>query len=799
MRRPLVIVAILYVSGLLLAEIVTPSLPALISCAFAFGVLALFWERGRPWLLVPAIILTGWANLTSRTAILSPHDLRSILPIEPSDVAVRGTLMETPGVRMFIRDNEESFRTLAVIEVKGLRRGTNWIPATGRVMTVTPGSLAGAAYAGTPVEVQGVIASPSSPVAPGLFDYRTHLARQGIYFQLKAGSTNAWHALERASPPLADRFLAWAQRTLARGLPEKDEPLRLLFAMTLGWKSALTSEVYEPFMKSGTMHIFAISGLHIALIAGLLVAVLRVLRIPRHWCGVLVIPLIWFYTAATGWQPSAIRSVIMMTVIVGGWSLGRPSDLLNSLAAAGLIILVWQPQQLFQASFQLSFFVVLSIALLTPPLQRFSDRLLNHDPLLPREALPRWRRWLATPLRWLALSLTTSLAAWLGSLPLTAHYFHIFSPVTLLANLAIVPLAGAALASNLGSLLCADWLPWIGECFNHSAWFWMWLMVQFSHWTITLRGAFCYVASPPAWGFVAYYVLLVGSLSGWFFKKENRRWAAVALVLVIAGAGWEWNRARNEFALTILPLNGGHAVFVDGPGTSNDWLVDCGDTNAVEFVTKPFLHAQGVNHLQQLALTHGDVHHIGGARLFWEEMPTSKTYTSPIRFRSPTYRDILTLLESAPDHHGILSPGQTNGCWIILHPEGTDRFSQADDASLVLLGQFHGTRVLLLGDLGRPGQEVLMKRAPDLRADIVVSGLPEETEPLCNGLIEAVRPKLIIIADAEFPATKRAPQRLKERLNLSGVPVAYLRESSAVTITIRAGKWNYSTSATDVR
>src|SRR5207302_435477 len=206
--------------------------------------------------------------------------------------------------------------------------------------------------------------------------------------------------------------------------------------MALGWTTALTQEVSEPFMRTGTMHIFAISGLHIALIAGILVALLRVLQIPRAVCGWLVIPLIWSYTAATGWQPSAIRSTLMMSVIIVGWALRRPSDLLNSLAAAGFIILLWDPQQLFQASFQLSFFVVLSIALLLPPIEYIRRRLLQTDPLLPPELRPRWRRRLERPIHAVTTAFATSLAAWLGSLPLIAHYFHLLTPVSLLANTA---------------------------------------------------------------------------------------------------------------------------------------------------------------------------------------------------------------------------------------------------------------------------------------------------------------------------------------------------------------------------
>src|SRR6185312_5587192 len=118
------------------------------------------------------------------------------------------------------------------------------------------------------------------------------------------------------------------------------------------------------FIRTGTMHIFAISGLHVALIAAILVQLLRFFQIPRGACGLVIIPLIWFYTGATGWQPSAIRSTIMSSMVVLGWSLKRPSNLLNSLLASAVIILIWQPEQLFQASFQLSFFVVLSMALL---------------------------------------------------------------------------------------------------------------------------------------------------------------------------------------------------------------------------------------------------------------------------------------------------------------------------------------------------------------------------------------------------------------------------------------------------
>jgi hypothetical protein len=125
------------------------------------------------------------------------------------------------------------------------------------VLIITPAMLPAEFFAGGVVEVPGVLASPPVPVAEGLFDYRAYLRRQGVYYQLTASATNDWRLLDaRTTPPLGDRFLRRARATLARGLPEEDEPLRLIWAMTPGWKPALTQEVYEPFMRSGTIDNF---------------------------------------------------------------------------------------------------------------------------------------------------------------------------------------------------------------------------------------------------------------------------------------------------------------------------------------------------------------------------------------------------------------------------------------------------------------------------------------------------------------------------------------------------------------
>jgi len=831
-KRPLVAVVSCYVIGLLLAALAQPPLVAIFVSSFLVLVLVLVFAKLRRWLIWPLLALVGWTNLASRTAVLSPNDLRTLLGHDAAIVTVRGKLVETPHIKIVERDDQETERSVAEVRVTGLRRDENWQSANGDIVVTTPGTLAGNFFAGQPVEVDGVIARPPLPVAEGLFDYRDYLQTRGIYYQLKTSSTNDWRLgpSPLLSPPLTDRFLAWSKDTLALGLPADDvnqEPLRLIWAMTLGWRTAFTGDISEPFLRAGTMHLFAIDGLRIALISGMLVALLRVLQVSRAWCGIIAIPVIWFYTAATGWESSAIRASVMMTIVIGGWALKRPSDLINSLAAAAFIILLWEPRQLFEASFQLSFFVVLIIVLMLPPMNKISDRLLQHDPLLPEESLPYWRRVLTSTLRMSSRYFALSIAAWAGSIPLAALYFHLFSPVSPLANIVAVPLGTLALMSNLGALVCGHWLPWVTGLFNHSAWFFMVAMTWVSESSTKIPGAFFYVAAPSWFSIGLYYAMLVGGVSGWLFAPGRKIWSAAVLILIAAFYFWRWEQSRVEIQLTVLPLNGGHAVFVDAAGRKNDWLVNCGNENAAEFTLKPLLRAQGVKKIPRLVLTGSNTRNIGGTDSLNEHFGIGELVTGPVLYHSSLYRRIVTEFEkppvsksgwwgertreppsasssarqesrstgisSGPSRHKILNRGDQAGYWQVLHPAAGDNFARSDDGALVLLGNLNGMHVLLLSDLGRNGQSALLAHTNNLRADIVVAGLPDGGEPLCDALLDAVQPKVIVIADSDFPAPRRASPELKQRLSGRNVPVIYTRTAGAVKMVTRPDGWELKT------
>jgi competence protein ComEC len=795
MNRPLASVVIAYAAGLLCAQFWQPPTGWLFALAFLIFVLTLALKKIRLPLLWLLLALAGWTNFSVRTSIISPIDLRSVLGNGPAIVTVRGELAEIPRQKISVRDEQENWRSVARVRIHELSRDGKNLPAAGEILATVPGVTAENFFAGQPVEISGVTSQPPPALAEGLFDLQSYLAARGVYYQLKTDSTNDWKILppQIPRPPLTDRFLNRSKATLALGVPVEDEPLHLLWAMTLGWRTAFTGDIGEPFLRAGTMHLFAIDGLRIALLSGIIVALLRTLRISRGWCGVIAVPVIWFYTAATGWEPSAIRASVMMTIVLGGWALKRPSDLLNSLAAAALIILVWDPRQLFEASFQLSFFVMLTIALMLPPLNDFFNRVIKQDSLVPDELIPRWQKiwfWFA---RRFARYCGLSLAAWLGSIPLAAKYFHLFSPVSTLANLFAVPLGTLALMANLGALICGHWLPWFTELFNHAAWFFMVAMTWVSVETAKLPGAYFYVPEPSLATITIYYGILIAVCGDWFKNARRSFFGAIILLFIVCFYFWEWQTTHEETNLTLLPLNGGHVVYVDAAGTKDDWLINCGNENAVEFTLKNFLHAQGVNKIQHLILTAGDTKNSGGAILLDELFHAGELWTSEVKFRSAAYREAIAKFDQAPTRHKILHAGDQIGGWRVLFPTGPTNFAKADDAPLVLLGNFSGTKILLLSDLSRDGQSELLSLTNDLRADIVVSGLPDASEPLCNALIAAVRPQAIVVADSEFPATRRADRSLKARLEQTGIPVFYTREAGAVKIAVGKAGWQLKT------
>jgi len=243
----------------------------------------------------------------------------------------------------------------------------------------------------------------------------------------------------------------------------------------------------------------------------------------------------------------------------------------------------------------------------------------------------------------------------------------------------------------------------------------------------------------------------------------------------------------------VLPLGGGHAVYAQPAHGAAPWLIDCGDRSSVEFTLKPFLQAQGMNRIGGLLLTCGNARQTGGGARLNELFTVHEILVPPVSFRSSTYRETLSNLEARSRVRHCATNGFVLAPWTVLHPRHSGHFAAAEDNAVATLGDFDRVRVVLASNLGRSGQNAVFSSHPELRADIVVSGLPEKGEPLASAWLEHLRPRLIIIADSESPSTHRASADLLKRLSRTGATVLSTRESGAVTIQIQNGVWRVQT------
>lgn len=788
MERPFVGPVLALMLGMVLArELALPPLAGL-----AFGLMGLVvggWPRGDAvQRLKLACVLVGMAHQSVGMDPGGPRGLVEVIPAEPTLGWVRGKVADAGSVRKSGPIGKPS-RTMEVDLDGWRRRGGDWESVRGRVRIRFRDATGIEPGLGQEVQVFGIFREPASPELPGSFDLGRHLAVKGIHRVGQSEDRGDWHPLGPApAPTWSERFLGWAHRVLSRGVPD-DAGSRLVRSMVLGWREGLEEEWRDVFLESGTLHVFAISGLHIALVSTVLVQVLRLLRVDRGWCGWLVVPLTWAYVAATGWQASAVRAGVMSTVVVMGWALQRPSDLLNSLAASAWIILWADPSQLFQAGFQLSFGVVAGMVLWVSPLEAILERWVEGDDAVPEVLRSRIWRWAQRAGRWLAVNLATSLAAWVTALPLAIHYFQLVSVSGLVTNLVVVPLSGICLVAGLASVAVSPVSDEASTWMNQSAWFWMQWMMKVGGWAAAVPGGDWRVAAPPWPWWLAYGWGWCWVLPRWVRRgRYPWRWAWPFPGLLIVAATIMANRSA-QVRLTCLPYGAG--VLVE-EGWGQETLLDAGSSFVGQRVLPEWLAIRGINRLDDAVACAGETRFAGGWPGLFQEVNVGAWWT----VEETRAGGALRKAHDAAHDRGIpvrrLSAGRKVGTWDVLWPPADDTGTRSDDRGLVLHGTLAGVRCCVIPCLNPEAQRRLVARWGDrLRSEVVIAGIPSRGEPLIDELLSAVRPSAVVLMVGERPANLRLTRSARLRIRRAAAPgtVWFTDEAGAVTIQTREARW----------
>lgn len=394
-------------------------------------------------------------------------------------------------------ENRNTFygqKTTFLLSVQELKTPWGWRPKSGRVLVnlFKPADL----QYGDWVLLEGKMYRPFNFSFEKNFSYADYLENQGLYLILSISREGNIQVLDHAK---GNRIMAQALilsqkfKTVFHQYLSPQEA-GLINALLLGDRSEIPHPIRQLFVQTGTAHILAISGQNVAIIAFLILMFLKILPLGKGLHNLLTGILLIGYALISGAQPPVVRATMMTIVFLGSFLLERETDSYNTLGLAALGLLLVNPFYLYNVGFQLSFISVWAILVFTPLIMKFFQRL----------PLDFSRRGVS----WLCLSLAVSLAAWLGVAGLIAYYFQIITPVTILANLAVIPLMSASLALGLGLLMAGLFWPFsaplLASCLHVS----MNLMVLAVYLFDQFPAAYYYVSDVRLWQIIVYYLSL---------------------------------------------------------------------------------------------------------------------------------------------------------------------------------------------------------------------------------------------------------------------------------------------------
>ena len=743
-RQPLLGLVVAGGIGIVVADFCQPTAAATVTgaaLAVAVGLVLLRWPQvGVTYLFVAGCFFLLHALRTTDTPGLR---LAGRLGERPRVVRVTGTVTSEPKVAP---NGSASFLfRLSTLELE---------EKTERTDATVLAHWQSQPLFGDELRLFGAAVPLAGPRNPGEFDMRSYLARRDVRRALLVRypedgmvlNHNGGNAVLRA----AQTSRAWLQAALCRGLNDSPEVKNFISGITLGLRHQTSEDIEEPFQQTGTLHLFAVAGLHVGIVGRLLWLLAKVARLSQKWTAAFIIPLLLFYSAVTGLHVSSVRAAVMAAVFLAGFFFERKPFTLNSLAAAAMLLLAWDTNELFSAGFQLSFSVVGAIILLADPLSRRLSRYGSPDPFLPRGLLSRSRRLFQSVTSFLGTASAVSATAWLGSLVLLFWYFHLITPISLLANLAVVPLAFFVLAIALLSVLVAAWFPWLSVIFNNANWLLANLVLGLVHSLAQLPGGHYYFSHPP--------------------------WLGTTVAKI-----------------AVLDLGAGAAVHVRTH--RGHWLFDCGSMRDYDHILRPCLHERGVNEVAGLLLSHGDSLHIGGATLLLSELPPSLIIDNPAADRSVIHKRLRTVFREKRFNVQQLTAGRgfelaPNVRAAVLHPPRGFVGQTADDEALVVqLQVFSSTRVLFMSDSGRQTETALLSSGADLRSDILVKGQHHSQESGSEEFLRAVQPRVIIATSRNFPEQERLRDDFVARVREKGIRLFRQDESGAVELDFHRDNW----------
>ena len=649
--RPLLLPTCAFIVGVILHRHF-PGLTVAVSvlaCVLAAAVPLVHLLTRRRLLPVAAVVLLcmtcGYLRHAWRDAEPAPEDVSRLVSTDGTEGALlrlRGVISTRPRLTETLADGTfqsgDFIRTRFHLDVDAVRTRTGWRPASGTVQVNVYDDAGDFAY-GDRIEVFSRFTRPREPSSPGQFDYRQYLLRHGIRLRTSVVSRQALEpVLAHHHGNLPVELSHGVGARLARIIDKyhKDpEAAGLLRCILLGERGAVDPETERTFRLSGLSHLLTVSGLHLVVLMGGLWMTLRFFLVRERTSAAIIIAATLLYAAMAGFQPSVVRAAVVTVIVALGLFLGRRHDMVSSLAAAALILLVRNPDELFFAGFQLSFVSVLGLVGLAPGLYRFLQPRLGFRDL---HLLPGAHHWLRLYLnRFFITTLAITSAAWIASQPLVAYHFHVLNPITLGFNLLLMPLFGVILLAGFVVLIVETVIGGLFVAFISDGL--AGLLMGLSQSAARLPGAWVNFTPPPAWALCVFYALLLLAAVAPTLGLRRRRLAVLLLVFLCVLVGSRFLPARiHAPELVILDVGQGSAALVRSPD-GHTALIDVGTYGSGDvsrWTVIPYLIHARVPTLDVVLLSHADTDHTSGLPRLLENFHVRKVLLGETFKYTPT-------------------------------------------------------------------------------------------------------------------------------------------------------------------
>ncbi len=434
-----------FLSGILIAEKTGIENISILIFGLILLLFALFLSiRGQRIFLILLcaffLLLGAFRCISARNT--QSHDISNFADKTPEKVLVYGTVANDPEWK----GKSYMCRQVFTLRAERLLSQEKERPVTGNV-EIGLYSWKEQPEVGDKIVIGGRISVPPGKREPSDFDYGRYLRSRGITAVLRSAEKDHYMKTGLDSSPsfMIRRSLSEVRRKSYHTIQGHlwPRPKALISSVVLGMRGEIDEEMKELFIRTGTLHMIAVSGLHVGIVALIIMGLLRLLYLPRNAMCFLTVLGIFAFAVLTGARPSAVRAALMGAFILFGMALERKPDLLSVLVLSAFIITFFQPSQIFRAGFILSYLAVLSIMYITP----FTDRIFVKDSGAGRSYFL---------CGYFFKAVSVSLAVWIGMLPVIAAYFGIVTPSVVLANLLAVPVLTLLVVLGGGLILAGS-------------------------------------------------------------------------------------------------------------------------------------------------------------------------------------------------------------------------------------------------------------------------------------------------------------------------------------------------------